>query len=55
LAAEHLGGTALGELTIERGADCRLVLGLGAGVETIRAEGPRLAAAILSELSQGHV
>ena len=55
LVAERLGGTALGELTIERGADCRLVLGLGAGLEAIRAEGPRVAAAILSELSQGHV
>lgn len=55
LVAERLGGTALGELTIERGPDCRLVLGLGAGLEAIRAEGPRLAAAILSELSQGHV
>jgi GntR family transcriptional regulator/MocR family aminotransferase len=54
LAADRLGGTALGDLTIEAGADSRLVLGLGAGLETIQSEGPRLAAAIRFELSQGH-
>jgi GntR family transcriptional regulator/MocR family aminotransferase len=47
LAAERLGGAAA--------SDTRLLLGLGSTPETIRAEGPRLAAAILSELSQGHV
>jgi GntR family transcriptional regulator/MocR family aminotransferase len=46
LSAERLGGTAA--------TDSRLLLGMGATPETIRAEGPRLAAAILSELSQGH-
>ncbi|HEU4969567.1 PLP-dependent aminotransferase family protein [Sphingomonas sp.] len=48
LAAERLGGSACS------GTDSRLLLGLGATPETIRAEGPRLTAAILSELSQGH-
>jgi GntR family transcriptional regulator/MocR family aminotransferase len=51
LTAERLGGVAM----VGHSADSRLLLGLGATPETIRAEGPRLAAAILSELSQGHV
>jgi GntR family transcriptional regulator/MocR family aminotransferase len=55
LAAERLGGAALGDLAGERGADSWLILGLGATPEAIRAEGPRLVTVIRSELSQGHV
>lgn len=46
LAAERLGGTAA--------TGSRLLLGLGATPEAIRAQGARLAAVILSELSRGH-
>jgi GntR family transcriptional regulator / MocR family aminotransferase len=43
LTADHLGSHAL--------SDVHLLLGLGASLETIRAEGPRLAVAIRSETS----
>jgi GntR family transcriptional regulator/MocR family aminotransferase len=52
LAAERLGGAAVDDFLIEPGADSRLLLGLGAAPDAIRAEGPRLAAAIHSALAQ---
>lgn len=53
LATERLGGAAVDDFMVERGVDSRLLLGLGAAPDAIRADGPRLAATILTALAEG--